>query len=179
VAKELRVKLLFLFWRVWHHRNDIVRGDGKASIEASVPFLQNYIQAFAEKIHGIHSSKGKSILFPSQNNASMQCEEKSEWQPPPKGGYLANVDAGWDVQIKKAGIGVVLRDETGAVIVSEWKHLPLCASAEEAEARACLDGLHHIIKMQRWPGIVESDCMRVIYASLPEVLDRSPSWCLY
>jgi hypothetical protein len=47
-APEMRVKLLFLIWRVWHHRRNIVHGDGKASVAASIPFLQNYLREYAE-----------------------------------------------------------------------------------------------------------------------------------
>jgi hypothetical protein len=41
--KELRVKLMLLFWRVWHHRNDNVLGKGDCSISASVNFLESYL----------------------------------------------------------------------------------------------------------------------------------------
>jgi hypothetical protein len=32
-----RSRIIFLLWRAWHHRNNIVHGDGKASVAASVP----------------------------------------------------------------------------------------------------------------------------------------------
>jgi hypothetical protein len=40
-TKDQRSKIIFLLWRVWHHRNNIVHGDGKASVSASVPYLVN------------------------------------------------------------------------------------------------------------------------------------------
>jgi len=38
---EGRAKLLILFWRTWHLRNNLIFGDGKGSIWASVIFLEN------------------------------------------------------------------------------------------------------------------------------------------
>jgi hypothetical protein len=42
---------------------------------------------------------------------------------------------------KKAGVGVVIRDHRGQVILSEWKPITGCTSAEEAEVHAFLAGL--------------------------------------
>lgn len=44
--KDQRPKIIFLLWRTWHHRNNIVHGDGKASVSASVPYLVNYLHSF-------------------------------------------------------------------------------------------------------------------------------------
>jgi hypothetical protein len=62
-----------------------------------------------------------------------------------EGRLKANVDAGWDILSKKAGIGILICDHTGKPVVSEWKFIPLCASAEEEEMMACLAGLKHLI----------------------------------
>jgi hypothetical protein len=62
-------------------------------------------------------------------------------------------------------------------LVDQIGELPYCA---EAEARACLEGVHHLIDIQRFPGYVETDCQRVVQAvnsGMPD--DRSPSWSIY
>ena len=43
VNKDMKVKLMLLFWRIWHHRNDIVFGNGTCPISFSVDFLGNYL----------------------------------------------------------------------------------------------------------------------------------------
>jgi hypothetical protein len=43
---DMRSRVLFLWWRVWHHHNNVVHGDGKATITASVNFLANYLTSF-------------------------------------------------------------------------------------------------------------------------------------
>jgi hypothetical protein len=41
-----RDRVIFLLWRVWHHHNNVVHGDGKASISASIPYLRSYVDSF-------------------------------------------------------------------------------------------------------------------------------------
>lgn len=179
VAPEMRAKLLFLFWPVWHHRNNIVHGDGKASVAASVGFLQNYLTSFAEANLKSGDAKGKGLLYPSQKGSSIPDGVKSNWQPPPVGSLKANVDAGWDSASRRTGIGVIVHDDRGYVVRSAWSYIPYCASVEEAEARACLEGLRHLDDLQILPGTVETDCLRVTQAVASKGLDRSPSWSIY
>jgi hypothetical protein len=47
VSSKMRAKVIFLLWRAWHHRNNIVHGDRKASVSASVSFLSNYLTSFS------------------------------------------------------------------------------------------------------------------------------------
>jgi hypothetical protein len=71
LTEELRVKVLFMFWRAWHHRNNIVHGDGKASVSASVPYLQNYVETLRILPSFTNDVKGKAPLCsPSQCRAS-------------------------------------------------------------------------------------------------------------
>jgi hypothetical protein len=35
-------KVLMVFWRAWHLRNDIIHGKGQGSVGESVGFLVNY-----------------------------------------------------------------------------------------------------------------------------------------
>jgi hypothetical protein len=100
-SKDMRPKILFLLWRAWHHRNNIVHGDEKASVSASVSFLANYLGSFS--------------AIKSQHT----CDNGTSWIPPEPGVLKANVDAGWDAHSKDAGIGVVVRDHHGKVILSE------------------------------------------------------------
>jgi hypothetical protein len=41
VDETARSRILLLFWRVWHLRNDIIHHDGKATIAESVNFLRS------------------------------------------------------------------------------------------------------------------------------------------
>jgi ribonuclease HI len=179
VPAETKPLLLFLFWRVWHHRNNIVHGDGKAPISASVPFLQNYAETFKLAASKQTDSKGKEKLFRMDLVVSDFSSTKSDWRPPNAGCTKVNVDGGWDWASKNAGWGMIVRDCTCNVKLSVWHHLTGCASAEQSEAIACLEGLKKIIHMRCWPAIIETDCIRVVAAIALESVDRSSLWCIY
>jgi ribonuclease HI len=80
---------------------------------------------------------------------------------------------------KKAGWGLIVRDSTGDVKLSAWQYLPGCASAEQLEALACLEGPKQIIDLRCWPATIETDCLRVVTAIATASADRSSLWCLY
>jgi ribonuclease HI len=124
-------------------------------------------------------TKGKTPILPDGITDTAGPSEPSRWTAPAVGVLKVNVDAGWDVGSRKAGIGIVVRDHTGHPIISEWKPVTCCTSAEDAESLACLEGLKHLIGLQCHEGILESDCLRPVQALLSDKIDRSTSWCNY
>ena len=48
ISKDMRTKLLMLWWRTWHLRNNHIFGDGKCTIEHSSLFLQSYLTSFQD-----------------------------------------------------------------------------------------------------------------------------------
>jgi hypothetical protein len=63
-------KVIFLLWRTWHHRNNIVHGDGKASVSASIPYLRNYLNSFNSATCDSFDSKGKALSRPVHSSSS-------------------------------------------------------------------------------------------------------------
>jgi ribonuclease HI len=185
VAAVDRSRIIFLLWRVWHHRNNIVHGDGKASVAASIPYLKKYFETFVSCTRPVLDAKGKSA-FLQVPQPDPEGSLISKWAAPPEHSVKANVDAGWDAKTGRGGLGVVIRDHHGRVMLSEWKHIPYCSSAKEAEILACLEGMKHLSNVPCDKGIVESDCLRVVHVLNDgwHVLndgcqDKSPCWCLY
>ena len=86
----------------------------------------------------------------------------SKWEAPTEGRLKANVDAGWAPLSKKVGLGIIIRDHLGQPLLNEWKFVPSCASAEEAEVLAYLEGLNHMIDFHRWSVMLESDYLLVV-----------------
>jgi hypothetical protein len=123
--------IIFLLWRVWHHQNNVVHDDGKALITASASFISNYYQSFL------------AVTKPNLPG-NYTPEGPSTWAAPLEGMIKANVDAGWDNMSKSAGIGIVIQDHSGHPVLSEWTFIPSCASADDAEIQACLQGLKHL-----------------------------------
>lgn len=52
-----------------------------------------------------------------------------------------NVDGSFVDQIGEAGVGMIIKNHEGEVILIAWRVLFRCASVDEAEALACLEGL--------------------------------------
>jgi hypothetical protein len=93
--KDQRSRIIFLLWRSWHHRNNIVHGDGKASVSASVPYLVNYHNSVARE--GDDDGSGTT-----------------SWIFPVADAVKANVDIGWTPRRRWQGLASLL--ETIGVI---------------------------------------------------------------
>jgi hypothetical protein len=80
------------------------------------------------------------------------------------GGTLTRVrmGLGWDAVKKIAGIRIVIRDHTNSTVLSEWKHISWCPSAEVAESIACIEELKHLVNLRCISGVLESDCLHAI-----------------
>jgi len=88
-------------------------------------------------------------------------QPKKLWSAPQENWVKVNVD-GALADSGAAGIGVIIRDSRGTVLLSAWKSLQNGASAEEIEALACREGLHLAAEWIKKPTILESDCSTVI-----------------
>ncbi|GJN03163.1 hypothetical protein PR202_ga20573 [Eleusine coracana subsp. coracana] len=74
-----------------------------------------------------------------------------------------------------AAAGVVIRDERGSVLLTAWRPIRRCTSVEEAEAKACLEGVRLTAELVRQPAYVESDCSTIIQ-SLRSASSARSSW---
>jgi hypothetical protein len=68
--QEMRDKLMFIWWRAWHHRNNVIFSDGKASVQTSICYLQNYLATLKNLGKGSLSLIGKGRQ--SWNKAQVQ-----------------------------------------------------------------------------------------------------------
>jgi hypothetical protein len=95
--KATREKMLFIWWRAWHLRNNIIFGDGKCGIEQSALFLVSYHDAFQglryEKVDQ-DGAKGKNIV---DNHKPIQEKRVyvpvETWKKPEPGWAKLNTDA--------------------------------------------------------------------------------------
>jgi hypothetical protein len=65
---------------------------------------------------------------------------KKQWVPPSSGWVKLNVDGPFHVEAKDGGVGMVLRDDRGAIIFTACRFLGACSSMLEVELLACLEG---------------------------------------
>jgi hypothetical protein len=82
----------------------------------------------------------------------------NRWSKPPPGWDKLNIEASYCDQTGK----VVIRDVDRKVLLSACKYFNHMASAEEAEAAACLEGTHLALEWIRRPIMIESDCSELV-----------------
>lgn len=185
VDKDMRARLLLLFWRAWYLRNDIIHGPGKESVAGSARFLLSYYDSLhiAKQSNSlIKDAKGKGKVFPdgdtrpgSKGDNTGSAATKLKWEPPPQGWVKTNTDAAFCATTGETGIGVVVRDTRGSVLLTAWKIGRNCASVEEAEGEAMLEGTRLTAEWVRAPAILVSDCANLIEALKTEAYTRL-SW---
>jgi hypothetical protein len=144
-TKDQRSKIIFLLWRVWHHRNNIVHGDGKASVSASVPYLVNYHRSFTEK-------GGEEMITAAR------------WSPPPNGSVKANVDAGWDPISRIAGI-VLLSGTIMATLYSLNGNPSRCVGVQRRPrsslaSKVCANWFLFVVGLRCWSRTATMQYMR-------------------
>jgi ribonuclease HI len=177
VNSEMRAKLMMLWWRAWHLRNNIIFGDGKAGIAHSSQFLNNYLSSLSNIKEGILpvDVKGKRPIFELQEiqSDSPSPAKGSQWKPPDTNWLCLSVDASYIKETNVASWGALIRDHNGQVHCSAWGMLSKCATAEMAEAMACLEGIKLSVPLVASGIIIESDCATLIKKISGTEMDRS------
>ena len=115
----MREQVIFMFWRAWHLRNDLIFGKGKETISTSVSFIQNYWGSFSSyhtnrKMED--TNKGKERVDGFYDTIEVK-EKVVNWQPPDPESIKINVDASFVEAIRSASVGVVARNHLGEVII--------------------------------------------------------------
>nr|XP_023929347.1 uncharacterized protein LOC112040686 [Quercus suber] len=93
-----------------------------------------------------------------------------QWKPPPLGAYKLNFDAAVFSGLNRTGIGTIIRNEKGKVMVAMSAVGPDAENSEEAELMACKKSLEFAVDTGFSRLIIEGDNANVIQAissSLP------------
>ncbi|GJN34740.1 hypothetical protein PR202_gb23431 [Eleusine coracana subsp. coracana] len=129
---------------------------------ASVAFLQQYAATLTLVRQQVTEGdgKGKGVVDVSVGS-SRQKTVQGKWQAPPTGWIKVNVDGAFDHNSKRAGVGVVARDEFGKVVLSAWRVVFDAKSQEEIEMQACREGAILAAEWVRSKVIIKTDCTMV------------------
>lgn len=84
------------------------------------------------------------------------------------------MDAGFIEDTGVSTAGIIIRDCRGLVLLAAQKTLKSCATAVQAEALACLEGLRAAMEWIHMPIILETDNIEVFKALSQQELSRSP-----
>jgi hypothetical protein len=113
------------------------------------------------------------LFSPSPSNRRETISTSSRWSPPPEGTVLINVDAAMFIPSRRMGIGVTIRDHTGACLAACSELLNEVTMPELAEALAlcravALAGEEGFNKV-----MVVSDCLSLVQRLMSPAQDRS------
>ena len=97
-------------------------------------------------------------------NIKLHAEKILKWKHPPNGVLKINVDGALFSDIKKSGVGAILLDEAGYVILAMSKIENEMDEAEDIKSLAALRGLQMICHMGIGAIILESDSLKVVEA---------------
>jgi ribonuclease HI len=176
-SPDMRGKLMLVWWRAWHLRNNCIFGDGKVGINQSTDFLSNYWQVLSNirEEKQPEDRKGKSPMLEMKeiHEEPKKNEMKSRWKPPDTGWQCLSVDASFIKESNFASWGALARNHLGQIKWSAWGILSDCDNAETAEALACLEGIKQAVKLVDSSLIIESDCDALIKKANSDGRDRS------
>jgi len=176
-TSEQKENTLLMLWRAWLVHNNITHESGPTGVTDSVHALlclKSSLQDAENHQELEFNGKGKMQIGSAQSGLRKEASNPREtWSHPPDGWIKLNVDASFVDATGCAGAGMVARDSEGRVKFTAWRALFNCASAAEAEAHACVEGLRLASQWCHHPIILESDCARVTQALLSTRPDRS------
>ena len=84
-----------------------------------------------------------------------------KWSPPLEGWYKVNVDGTVFTKLKQTGIRVIIRDDTGAVVVAMSKKIAVPLGALETEAKVMETGVCFVVEVGIRDAIFEGDSILV------------------
>ncbi|XP_021715945.1 uncharacterized protein LOC110683843 [Chenopodium quinoa] len=148
--------IITLCWAIWGARNSImVEGVHK---------LPGEVVRYARKIgEELSSAKGSGVVMRRGGAAAAQSVFPSVWAPPMVEVVKVNVDAGFVGELG-CGLGAVVRDSRGSVIVAGVSQHKERWDVKMAEVKAVLWGLGVVSEKGVRRVEVESDCLQVVQA---------------
>jgi ribonuclease HI len=149
VALKLVATVSWCMWSVWNSSvfRDIVKLPAKI-----FPDAMKYIQEFNDA-----NAMSVSYFPPS-------VRDRIVWTPPLEGWYKVNMDGAVFANLKKVGVGVVIRNKRGEFLGTLSELLDYGLDATDAEALAALRAIEFAAEVCPFSMIFEGDCLQVIKA---------------
>ena len=163
--------LLMLLWRVWHVRNEVIHQKPAPPVEVSRRFLESYVQSLLliKQHPNSDVTRGKQVIGVSLEELRLQRRSSismtkviKQWTRPPPEWHKLNIDVSFSSKDGRAGIGMILRDNSGNGVFTSCRSLLHCDDALEAELIACKEGIEMALQYTSKPIMVESDCASVV-----------------
>nr|POF24766.1 putative ribonuclease h protein [Quercus suber] len=134
--------LAFTSWAIWNRRNQV------RLKETACPL---------DQIHGLSKDRTYEFQLLHQTVGTPQHRNHVRWKPPDRGSYKVNYDGAISAQQVKAGIGVIIRNEDGAIMALMIQQLPLPTTVAQVEALATRREVEFALELGMTKVIMEGD----------------------
>ena len=136
-------------WMIWYRRNNF------RTAPPGFP-LNLIVQRAFEVLMKYQSTQPKKTV------AAPTVRPRARWSPPPIGWFKANFDVALFQDVGQAGLGVIIHDSQGLVMVSLAQNIQLASSVAEMEALAATRALELVAELGFDRVIFEGDSTSVI-----------------
>lgn len=176
IDESMREKLLLLWWRLWHFRNNSIFSDGKCAIQQSSIFLTLiwplYRIGIEEPLKSLWMQKEKPPLHDWWDKRAWKCKLIHCWTKPAAGWAKLNFDAGFE---NSGSWGAALWEDTGCVLLWLWAWgcIPQCQSVE---AIVGIRSLEVVLPHHDGPVHLENDCLSLISEINGKGCSKSVFW---
>jgi hypothetical protein len=166
-TKSEATLLAITFWHIWESRNAVRNGEAEIHPSCWVEKILTYVDMV--------------LLHCFKFSFSNRCEStrQSNWNPPPEGWIMINVDAtifedsNWMGLGLGLGLGLVIRNHKGDFIVAIRQGIEKITNPELAEMLAFRWAVHFATQLSYNQVIVVSDCLTLINKLDAPCRDRS------
>ena len=157
VTQTCRTEELQIFamvtWSIWYRRN-------RQRLDHPIEELHRLLPRSIELLMEFHHAQDDVPPQPASTRPT--CQPK--WKPPADGSYKANFDGAIFAETSEAGIGVIIRNDQGAVMASLSQRIPYPHSVEAVEAYAARSATQFAIDLGFRDMIFEGDSFKIITA---------------
>ncbi|KAH9728345.1 putative reverse transcriptase/RNA-dependent DNA polymerase [Citrus sinensis] len=154
-----------IWWATWQARNKLLFEGKKPDPRETVAKAKAIVVAY------------QSMQFKEQDSPrSIKEKEAQRWNPPPSSKLKINVDAAVHAESQMAGLGAVIRNSQGQVVVAAIKSINFQGDVSIAEAKAVQWGMEVASKASFTNVIVETDCSMVADLANNKVSNKTEIW---
>ncbi|XP_041015076.1 uncharacterized protein LOC121257859 [Juglans microcarpa x Juglans regia] len=136
-----------LCWSLWYRRNQLQMGN-------------NLIQHVQAAKHALSICKTFNDV---QITTTKDLLKVSKWQAPPDGYLKINVNGTIFANLRKAGVGIVLWDMSGRIVIAASKNEDEVDEAAIIESIAILRGLQLCLPLGIPNFVIKCDCLNVVH----------------
>ncbi|TXG53482.1 hypothetical protein EZV62_022651 [Acer yangbiense] len=140
-----------VLWRLWYWRNQHAH---------SIPYIRNE-DVFAWASDYIGEFRMANLVEKGPAGLPRPVA-RIRWSKPDIGSFKINTDAAIKVANNQVGVGAIIRDSGGKVMVAAVQRMDACYDPSVAEAVAILFGLRVAVGRGLLPAVLESDAQSVV-----------------